>query len=211
MATNTRDNSCGKLSGMRFHSNLQPNTNWVRIYSGTGDSSTSTDFYGDLTSAMLQEVHEENGRVLVGMHHTGQLEIMPLFTASGAQTAELQLFGLDSLSRHRYQNHLKATNSGDVSTDLHAPIEAQKDVLLGVPYPLAWDQSTPADDIDLSSNNAETIDLSFMNNCEPIPDDAGTTYYIGPRHQFEAKGFWAFVPWVPTVSSGTLVVLARFI
>lgn len=187
-----------------------PLGNYVKVLGPTDtvDSSYS-DVMAFLTANSAHATEVTNGgRVfLAGQTALQQVEILPLFTTSGA-TASFQLHAMDAV----FLQDNDATRPNGTG-DQHKPIPNQL-VSLGMPYPLAMDQTTSLSSIvetfDTKAGSS-TVKLSFGsgNGKVYIDNASGTTYYIGVRHIVERGGAWAILPVLTALSAGNVVLLAK--
>ena len=131
------------------------------------------------------------GRLFFNVNAKGRLEIVPLFTTAGA-TATIQVFGF---------RQLKNSDVPDASTSTLVPLGVSG-YSLGASYPICRDAGVQTYTL---AATAETNKLS-INSGQPYPLSSGTTYYVGQRIILDTAGFAAVMPYVVTISGGTLVL-----
>lgn len=172
-------------------------TSAVLFNSATIDGSAITNPYawGSFSTAAAEA--RAGGRLLLNLRAKGRFEVTPLFTTAGA-TATIQLFAFDVVESSK-------TTSTDRASLITPGLTGYS---LGMGYPLPRDSGVQTLTVTAT---AEIAKLSIA-SAQPWPSQAnGTTYYVGQRLIFDTAGFYGFMPYVVTISGGTLVLVARAI
>lgn len=150
-------------------------------------------------STVAKDCNTSGGRLLVlsDLKASDRVEIITLFTASGA-TAAVQLFGFDYV------------DAADVPTANATSLVQLGSTArnLGLPYPVSLDGGLSALSITASSF---IVKGTVTGNVFYVDQTSGTTYYVGTRQIFDAAGMFAWCPFVNTISSGTVVILGRIL
>lgn len=163
--------------------------------SADGTALTNPYAWGSFSTAAVEA--RAGGRLLLNLRAKGRLEITPYFTTSGA-TATMQLFAFDVVETAK-------TTSTDRASLVAPGITGYS---LGLGYPLTRDSGVQTYSLAASPEIAKFSVAS----AQPWPSQAnGTSYYVGQRLILDTAGFYAFMPYVTSISGGTLVLVARAI
>lgn len=172
-------------------------TSAVLFNSSSADGSAITNPYAWGSWATAAVEARAGGRLLLNLRAKGRLEITPYFTTAGA-TASFQFFGFDVIE-----------TSKTTSTDRASLVEPGKSgYSIGMGYPLTRDSGVQTFTVTAA---AEIAKISIASG-QPWPSQAnGTSYYVGQRIILDTAGYYAFMPYVTSISGGTLVLVARAI
>lgn len=193
---------------------------WRRIFTGTaadGSALTTTSIHEwmiDNPNVAKEIGTHASGRVVVNGGCFSRLELLPLFSAAGGSAA-VQMWGFDAVLPQ-----LVDSNTDGAVADLRTigRIPASDSGLYpGVGYSLSKDSGV--DTYTFAAGN-DTVRLSYPSlgtpaptaATAPIPRDtaSGTQFYMGTRLIVDPAGFYMFLPYVASISSGTFALLARF-
>lgn len=142
------------------------------------------------------------GRVFVANTPTERFEVLPLFTKEGG-AAYVQVWGFDFIE----------PESLAIKEDIPELLRPSTDACygLGVAYSLTRDIALAPGHLSITaSDDFGKYTISSKGVMYPDPQ-AGEVYYAAPREIFNVSGLWAYFAWVPYISDGGLVLLARAI
>ena len=153
-------------------------------------------------STISAELATSGGRVCLNRKGQKRFEILPLFTTAGA-TATIQLFGFD----HVLTDSVPSGSTGSLVAPGSAGIN------LGCAYNLAQDSGVRTYSIAATSDTMKLgiVTSGSARGCVYPDQSSGTTYYHGQRLILDTAGLYAFMPYVVTISGGTLVLLVRVV
>lgn len=151
---------------------------------------------------------ERGGRLLISRQHNGTLEIMPLFSDSGA-TASVQVWGFEPINPMKVPS--PASDSIIIPTTTFV-LPSNGEPGLGMSYNVLRDTGGSPETLELSqiTGNPQQA-MSFTDDMHPYWTDDSDVYYVGYRTKLDVSGMFAVMPWVTVVSSGTLILLGRYL
>jgi hypothetical protein len=153
---------------------------------------------------------ENGGRMLLCGRQGGRLDLLPLFSDDGA-SGTIQMWGFDWINTQRLPT---SGNDGDASKYVVYPVPTDRSVALGMAYPVPRDDDLEPQTHDVavvtagSGESRETQQLKFTSEI-PYPSPFGDVFTVGPRQIYNISGFYGIFVWVPTLTAGELVILAR--
>lgn len=182
----------------------EPITPWrVAFNSSSVDGAAiANPFSWGTWSTVSAELATSGGRMCLNRKGQRRFEVLPLFTTAGA-TATMQLFGFDYVLTD-------SVPSGSTGS-LVAP--GSSGINLGCAYNLAQDSGVRTFTVSATS---DTVKLGIVTSgsargCVYPDQSGGTIYYQGQRLIFDTAGLFAFIPYVVTISGGTVVLLVRVV
>lgn len=207
----SRDGSNRRASRGGFNHNVLAVAGWVKMFgAAAADGAAIADPYAiaDFRTTVGKECHTTGGRALVNRVGSGILEILPLLSASLA-TIKFQLWAFDYIDFELPGNKTRIQVAPEAST-------AQKGgYATGVPYPLVMDEDPAAtqfgDSPSIPSSALHTTTLAYANVADPYYDSAATPFYFCPILRIPIVSAYSVVPWVTSISTGTGILLGRFV
>lgn len=208
-------------------------TDWKLIYRGTGDTSdglVESPYYlanfdddrywwpagmanltGDETPYTIDDdAPQRLGTERLFLQEGADLQLLPLFSVDAA-TALIQLWGFDVTDRGFQGRESVDVESLEPRYIIDPNSRKKTSKALGEAHNLARNDPGQPRTIPLAAlDELMTIKASLVHGDRLPRDQNGETFAVGARHTFDTEGFGAFMVNVPVLSSGELLLFARF-